>query len=427
MASLIVLNLPRGALFGIDGHTWKTGEYFCGFQDVPEGLHWAYYTISVCEAQKGQYGFCQGFFFRIEAADRVIWQYNSNREMLQREITETRLETVVQERLIVFPVEKNREHRVGKEAHILGSEAYISEFGCRVGDRALGADIEEKEAFGGEVCTEGKRSIFGQLMCWITCSMLDKVLSVPWEVTSATSSYLDEALPGLPVIEAEGTMELLGIELRRTWRPGAVGQEVTEGFLDKSWELERIIETECLGGAGGLECFFGLNWVDIGRFLGEFQMCFIVFIFVSNGSCLEQWKRMITLISSCSRAIGSFSSFYVHWMDAFRIQLQYCPEDVFVDVFQDRGYIKKSLKRLECNILNAEASVGSLDAVKRAFMCLLDTLKQRFHIDLNIQKGTYLHSTSLVYDSENDELVDMSDNDSYDNGDSDDDPIVVQL
>ncbi|KAG4303429.1 hypothetical protein PCANB_000333 [Pneumocystis canis] len=249
---------------------------------------------------------------------------------------------------------------------------------------------------------------FSKLISWITYQILDEILPKDWHVTSTTSSYLDEVLPDLPTVETEPMMYLLVIELQRTWKPGAVGFEITEGFLDKSWELERIIRSECLG--------------NIGRFLGEFQLCFIIFLFVSNVSCLEQWKRMIVLISSCCKAIVLFSDLYVYWIDILKMQLMYCSDELFYDIFQETGCLKKCLRNLGRNLSEIETPSESIEAVKTAFTQLSSVLKERFHLDIETYFKKYVHSTSLIYGLKKDELADITESDSFDD-DSDDDPI----
>ncbi|KAG5518324.1 hypothetical protein PMAC_003121 [Pneumocystis sp. 'macacae'] len=188
--ALAVSGLPDGTLFGVDGHSWLTPPGFSGLSGLSPGIHWAWYAVRT--RGTAHCGFPQGFFFCIAAAEQLCWRYSSASEALERAADCAAAPQTV------FPA------------------------------------------------ASGRAALFPALLSCVTCTLLDEVLSPPWEVTGATASYLDEPLPGLP--GAAGDMRLLEIELGRTWRPGAVGREVTDGFLDKSWELERVVGTECGGG-----------------------------------------------------------------------------------------------------------------------------------------------------------------------------------
>ncbi|KAG4305730.1 hypothetical protein PORY_000640 [Pneumocystis oryctolagi] len=323
MGSFLVFDLPPGVILGVDGHTWTTGRNFCGFRGLSEGLHWVYYAREVL------HGFSQGFFFLMGFSEQKVFRYKEDREMLLEEGGGEIGFGLEDPRLILFPAAACAEG-------VLGPQQGAEERLC-----------SEKTHIAGQI------ALFPKLISLITCKMLNEALPPCWHVTSATSSYLDEVLPGLPDVETEPAMQLLRVELRRTWRSGAVGLEVTEGFFDKSWELQRIID-------------------DVTQFL-------------------------------------------------------YCPDDVFMDIFQDNGSLRTILRNLGLNISEIETPEESIENVKRAFMRLSSVLKQRFHLDIQIRSKPHSRSMFLMYDLEKDELVDTSESDFSDNDDSEDDPVVVQL
>ena len=67
-----------------------------------------------------------------------------------------------------------------------------------------------------------------------------------WTITSASSAKEDrDEIPGLTagdVGEEERELGVLGINLKRTWREGAIGRERTEAALDSSWALSDVVE-----------------------------------------------------------------------------------------------------------------------------------------------------------------------------------------
>ncbi|KTW27078.1 hypothetical protein T552_02570 [Pneumocystis carinii B80] len=393
MTSVFILDVPPGSTFGIDGHSWITGHRFCGIRGLSNGLHWAYYNISGVKKDyvnkientqlKGLESFSQGFFFYVDSLV-LIFRYDHYKEMILgvEDVSVSEM-GMIEPWLISFPRENGLlqgydQDRINKTQDV----RYIDDEYC-----------------------------FYHLIAWVTRNMLNCLLPSGWHVSSITSSDLDEVLPNLPVIETEPEMVFLPINSRCTWKPGALGREITEGFLDKSWELERILQNVCLG--------------DSGRFLGEFQLCFIIFLFVSNGSCLEQWMKMLTLVSSCCRAISVFPDFYVNWIDILKIQLLYCPDEIYQDIFQECNFLKISLKNLRRNLFDAQVGSASIGAVKDAFTQLSLAVKQKFCLNIETQPDVSIRS-SLVYGMKNDELFDTSESNSMAD-DSDDDPVVVFL
>jgi A1 cistron-splicing factor AAR2 len=178
-----------------------------------------------------------------------------------------------------------------------------------------------------------------------------------WTITSASSAKEDmEDIPGLSSnsnqIQPEKELDFLPIDLKQTWRQGATGRERTEAALDHSWALNDLIEHHCKSG----------NEMEI---LGEMQFCFLVVLSLNNYSCLEQWKRILTLLFTCQTAAVERSEFYVKAISCLQLQLQHCQdaEGGLFDLSDESGSLLKSLLHKFKIGLKDRAGKGKSDVI----------------------------------------------------------------
>ncbi|MCJ1410015.1 hypothetical protein MMC19_004100 [Ptychographa xylographoides] len=143
--------------------------------------------------------------------------------------------------------------------------------------------------------------------------------------TSCAPQDLDE-IPGLSTEDMrsglfdgeERELGFLDIDLRRTWREGAVGRERTEGARDRSWALEDVVARN--GSGSGNEEDWGA------RVLGATGLCFLMVLTLSNYSCLEEWKRILTVVLTCRRIIREREQFFISFLRLLRLQLSHCDD-----------------------------------------------------------------------------------------------------
>ncbi|KAI9845049.1 MAG: hypothetical protein M1830_007570 [Pleopsidium flavum] len=155
-----------------------------------------------------------------------------------------------------------------------------------------------------------------------------------WTLTSASSAKQDmEDIPGLSTEDFEPEQELrfLPVNLKQTWREGAVGRERTEAAQDRSWALGDLVGTHCRG--------------EESEIVGEMQFTFLMVLTLANYSCLEQWKRILGLVFTCKAALTERSGFYVKVLKVLKLQLQHC-NDVdggLFDLSDEGGALLKQL------------------------------------------------------------------------------------
>ena len=161
-----------------------------------------------------------------------------------------------------------------------------------------------------------------------------------WRITSATCAKEDrDEIPGLTaedVGEEEKELGVLRIDLKRTWREGAIGRERTEAALDSSWALSDIVERWQPRDE---------EWGNV--VLGQMEACFLMVLTVVNYSCMEEWKRCVGLVLTCKRAVRQRHQWFGTFLGVLRRQMERC-EDVEGGLFDlsDEGgaYLKRLLK-----------------------------------------------------------------------------------
>jgi A1 cistron-splicing factor AAR2 len=185
-----------------------------------------------------------------------------------------------------------------------------------------------------------------------------------WTVTSASTAARDaDQIPGLSNKEAmegglagdqEKELCFLPIDLKRTWREGAIGRERTEAAQDRSWALQDLIDRYTSSSSNESH---GESQV-----LGELQFCFLMILTLMNYSCLEQWKRLLSLIFTCRTAIATKEAFFTNVLHLLLLQLKHC-DDVEGGLFEiDGDYGGAFLRKLLTTFRKAMEEV--LDSTK---------------------------------------------------------------
>lgn len=270
--------------------------------------------------------------------------------------------------------------------------------GVGEGGEGGGAEMERYRSYAGEVWERGlmayrqnaaSQEAVEESNHWasLTRHVNARVLShltqnKEWRITSASSALVDrDEIPGVKVEEVKGEEErelgVLGIDLVRTWREGAVGRERTEGRLDRSWALGEVVgrwegdgEEEEEGWGGFL--------------LGQMECCFLMVVTVGNWSCLEEWKRILGLVLTCKRAVREREGWFVGFVGVLRGQLERC-EDVEGGLFdmsdEGGGFLKGLLKGFK-RTLGQVFEEGEGEDVKEEMEALEGFLRREYGWEL---------------------------------------------
>ncbi|KAI5303999.1 hypothetical protein KEM56_006972 [Ascosphaera pollenicola] len=244
---------------------------------------------------------------------------------------------------------------------------------------------------------------------YISPSMLTRILGEPlidsdgrptWKLLSSGSSALQDAeeIPGLTKAEsAEGfgghdkELGFLHIDLKHTWRAGAIGRERTEAAQDRSWYLWSLIDqimTTQHGSSGQDGLTFGEQEV-----LGEMQFTFLMILTLMNFSCLEQWKRILGLIFSCHNAITEKSTFFVKAIRLLALQIQHF-DDVEGGLFEIGGddggnFLRKLLSSFIRTVdeLDAGAAPDVKSEMEKLKQCVEKQLGWELRTEFTVRRG----------------------------------------
>ena len=188
---------------------------------------------------------------------------------------------------------------------------------------------------------------WARLTSRLSRSMLTHLTSSPsLTISSASTSAQDmESIPGLSKEdiqkflkagdggdlersdEVEPGLQFLGIDLKRTWREGAVGRERTDAARDRSWLLGEIVRK-----ADGLVDEDGVESGEWGRgCLGELQLCFLLALLLGNYVCAQEWKRIVEVVLTARTILSQQEAFFVAFLDELELQLNVASEQAEED------------------------------------------------------------------------------------------------
>jgi A1 cistron-splicing factor AAR2 len=299
-AAVLLLDLPPAALAGIDLLSFTTTPRFRGVKDLPPGLHFVFTGSSTAFSVR------HGIWFRVQDSHQLtITRWQQPDEVLAIDVNET---------------ERLRWRANIGEIWEKGLTPY----------RQSSANNDEPQDPSGD---------WLQLTSYISDALLGRITQGDPDnlhLTSASSATQDlDDIPGLSSAESkihpEKELRFLPIDLKCTWRPEATGRERTDAAQDRSWALNSLL-SDSKDSSGDV-------------ILGELQFCFLVLLTLNNWSCLEQWKRLLTLIFTCKSAVPTHPDLFIRAIATLRLQLMHCKdaEGGLIDLADEGGSLLKSL------------------------------------------------------------------------------------
>ena len=306
---ILLLELPPSILCGIDLLSFTTTTQFKGIKNIPTGFHFIF------TSETSSLSLRDGFWFHIPTSTSgsiplpLVLEWSSSTSSLR-------------------PVSSSEAH-TAQAAELW--ERHLSPYrqsASKDGDEA----VSEIDWIG--------------LMEFVTPSVLTNLTrNDEWNISSVSCMPEDQDdIPGLDRTETgfdERELGGLGIDLKRTWREGAVGRERTEGATDRSWALGDVFRRWDEGHPENE----GAKWGSV--ILGQIQACFIMILTVANYSCLEEWKRCLELALTSKAAVRDRQDWYCRFLKLLRKQIERC-EDVeggLFDMTDDGGGLLKGWLR----------------------------------------------------------------------------------
>ncbi|GBC02188.1 hypothetical protein RclHR1_00450023 [Rhizophagus clarus] len=319
--------------FGIDNNCWNIGPKFKGIKLIPPGLHFVYYSTS---DKFGTSGLKTGFFKFYDSKEIVIKYWDRTLEDVKKDEPE---------------------------------------------DELLKSDMRQFDPFLGAYPLSPPTNFqkWIHLTNFITPHLISIILPCEGKVTNVSSSTVDEEelLKLNDLNHEENDMILFTkFDLKKSWRPGATGQEVTKYSQDKSWLLTNL--------------FKNVYNNDHKELLGELQLAFVCFLIAENYAGFMQWKNIVQLICSCQEAIEKYvDTLFTDFLDVLKYQLEECPRDFFHNIVTENNFLTHVLKIFRRNILEvlsvdalSQQSLEKLHALRRRFENFRGFLNQRFHWEI---------------------------------------------
>ncbi|KAK5169425.1 uncharacterized protein LTR77_005401 [Saxophila tyrrhenica] len=301
-AALLLLDLPQAALAGIDLLSFTTTPRFRGVKNIPPSFHFAFVGTSTAFSER------HGVWIKITSSSTpplIIAKWDAATESLS----------------------------LGED------EAEVLRWRANLGSiwREGLTPYRQVATKGAAAEPDEDSSDWDILTSRITETLLTRITGTKWHLTSASSSKRDlEDIPGLNAkdlnLEAEQELYFLPLDLKQTWREGATGRERTDAAQDRSWALNNVVEQHCTNG-------------DAMEIVGEMQFCFIMILTINNFSCLEQWKRILSLLFTCKSAVATNPDLFIAAIAALRLQVQHCKdaEGGLIDLADESGSLLKGL------------------------------------------------------------------------------------
>lgn len=350
--TILIPHLPPKTFVGIDLVTFTSTANFHGIRDLPPGWHFLYSgTTETLSLRSG------GWFYVQDNEDNnrgavatrtatgtgsgpeiFIWKWDSETETLVPLKGDS-------------DAERQEAMRFKANLGMIWQAGKLFRYRSRVTAQGVQKNqvVDEEDE---EIEEEGRRDWSGLtdrlsqdvLLRIVGDTEVDADGRPRWMVTSASTAKRDtDDIPGLasaepdgPGVDGTGRQEVefsfLPIELRKTWREGAIGRERTEAAQDKSWALGDLIRqytpTDSTDDTEGET-----------QILGELQFTFLTALTLLNFSCLQQWKRLLELILTCRAAIAERETFMRDILRLLLLQLQRCDdlEGGFFAIDADEG------------------------------------------------------------------------------------------
>lgn len=349
---VLLLHLPPSALAGIDLLSFTTTPRFRGVKNLPPGLHFIFASSDTSLSVR------HGAWFYVSpgagAPQVFIKKWDPSTEELVAEKSQT---------------------EVLRWRANLGSIWNQSLTPYR--QTVQSGETKEDDAVSEE------STDWTSLTSKINATLLSRICGLNpdhWNLSSSSSAAQDlEYIPGVDTngstVNPEKELNFLPVDLKRTWRVGATGKERTDAAQDWSWALGDIIDNHCQGDN------IRSKETDI---LGEIQFCFLMILTLNNNSCLEHWKRLLSLLLTCRQAVQARVYLFIELLKTLRLQLSHIG-DMEASMFDmnetNGGFLQALLRKFKKTMDELEGNWKM--KLVQAFEELEDFLESEFGWDLD--------------------------------------------
>lgn len=446
-ATILLPHLPPKTLVGIDLITFTSTANFYGIKDLPSGWHFLYTgTTESLSLRSGAWfyvGDIKGAANGHKESALVRRQHDSQNAGPETFVWKwsTDTESLASLRGDV-PSESQESMRHKANLGAIWQTGGLFRYRMLV-PKSVAANVESSQDARQDAAAQvehdtqtedSKRTDWRRLTNRISPGILTRIVGHAnydadghprWVVTSASTADRDaDHIPGLDpqkvgddgVPETTGEQErefgFLPIDLKHTWREGAIGRERSEAAQDRSWALGDLIHR--VSQSGDSSAIEGAVDEELGtaELLGELQFTFLMVLTMMNYSCLQQWKRILELVLTSRSAIVQREAFMSEFLALLLRQLQRC-DDVEGGLFEMDGddggaflrELLKKFRRFVYQVIEDDAN----SSVKEALSNLEVWLKEEYDWELTHES---IVKRGMVRLEDGEEVeIDMDDND----------------
>lgn len=437
--TLLLPQLPPKTLVGVDLITFTSTANFHGIRDLPSGWHFLYTgTTESFSLRCGAWFYVGDTSTAGEGSDDTalvvapaqnpgpeihIWKWDPRNESLVSLKSDS---------------DSDRQEAMRYKANLgaVWQSGGLFRYRSRVTPSMLSnksgeGRTEAAQMQDDEEAEENGRRDWRQLTDRISPRLLSRIMGEPevevdghprWTMTSASTANRDaDHIPGLgqPADRPEASEGMgakqerefgfLPIDLKRTWREGAIGRERTEAAQDRSWALSDLILRYSSSVSGEITVD---EQTGESQILGELQFTFLMVLTMMNFSCLQQWKRLLELILTCRRAIVDRETFMSEVVRLLLRQLQRC-DDVEGGLFEidgDEGgaFLRNLLMKLRRSV-DEVVVAGAGSRVKAELEKLEAWVKEEY--DWELKRESIVRRGMLQLEDGEEVEMEMDDND----------------
>ncbi|KAF9109461.1 a1-alpha2 repression [Mortierella sp. AM989] len=448
-AVLLVLDAPHNQLeFGIDVNCWNTGPRFKGIKIIPPGAHFVYYSLhniqstnsSTGESVKGD-GTLEvteggatggdvrvGFWHQFESGEVVVMKWNAyNEEMELEKDTEqiARYKAGIQEfdpflgSYPLLPPESTYPAWVKLANHIkkttidsiFKADGFVSSRDDLLDEELARATkiIDRQQKKEGENIAKVKSQGSPPVRTTDTIQEEDEAeadVEMDVEPTTRVEEPSENAQTKMSTSNIEDkSVNFTPIDLRSSFRKGAVGEEVTRYSLDKSWLLNHLFTTAFNS--------------DTSAFLGEYQVAFVTMLLSYHLGAFRQWKVMTILVCQSTEAITSpnYTRLFSEFIQTLHQQLSSIPSSFFMDLLftspdQDdmtANFLEQALKIMGRNIQSGLRR-GQCSELRKPMLALQKAVLEAFDWEI---PGDFKKAQKIVELEASDEDEDYTEEGEY--------------
>ncbi|KAG0266080.1 a1-alpha2 repression [Mortierella polycephala] len=365
-AIILVLDAPPNQLeFGIDVNCWNTGPRFKGIKIIPPGPHFVYYslhntkatepdsenadivkeTVEVTDGGTTGGDVRVGFWHLFESGEVVVMKWNAYNEEMELEKDQeqiARYKAGIQEfdpflgaypllpPSSTYPAWLKLANHIKKPTieTVFHADGFVNSHDDqleaelaraeKIIHRQQEADKRNTEAEGAPIQPRTTTTIQEEVEEHVTESDQD---SQPVEnELHALGQKVNETETQLVTNMKGASVAFTPINLRSSFRKGAIGEEVTRYSLDKSWLLNDLFTTTYKS--------------DVSAYLGEYQTAFVTMLLAYHLGAFRQWKSMTILACQSTEAITSpnYTRFFSEFIQTLHNQLASIPSSFFMDL-----------------------------------------------------------------------------------------------